>query len=40
MVHPEVVAVMREEGIDLASAKPQFLSEELARQGKLLVTMG
>jgi arsenate reductase len=25
-VHPEVVEVMREEGIDLASAKPQFLS--------------
>jgi arsenate reductase len=39
-VHPEVVAVMREEGIDLASAKPQFLSEELARRGTLLVTMG
>jgi len=38
-VHPEVVAVMREEGIDLASAKPQFLSEEPARQGTLLVTM-
>jgi len=39
-VHPEVVAVMREEGIDLASAKPQLLSEGLARQGTLLVTMG
>jgi len=39
-VHPEVVQVMREEGIDLATAKPQFLSEELARQATLLVTMG
>jgi arsenate reductase (thioredoxin) len=39
-VHPEVVEVMREEGIDLAYAKPQFLSEELVRHGTLLVTMG
>jgi len=39
-VHPEVVQVMREEGIDLTGAKPQFLSEELAQQATLLVTMG
>ncbi len=39
-VHPEVVQVMREEGIDLTGVKPQFLSEELARQASLLVTMG
>jgi arsenate reductase (thioredoxin) len=39
-VHPEVVEVMREEGIDLGGSKPQFLSEELARQGTLLITMG
>lgn len=39
-VHPEVVQVMREEGIDLTGVKPQFLSEELARQGTLLITMG
>jgi arsenate reductase len=39
-VHPGVVEVMREEGIDLAGIKPQFLSEELARQGTLLITMG
>jgi arsenate reductase (thioredoxin) len=39
-VHPEVVQVMREEGIDLSGVKPQFLSEELARQATLLVTMG
>lgn len=39
-VHPEVVQVMREEGIDLSGVKPQFLSEELARQANLLITMG
>jgi arsenate reductase (thioredoxin) len=39
-VHPEVVQVMLEEGIDLTGVKPQFLSEELARQATLLVTMG
>jgi arsenate reductase len=39
-VHPEVVEVMREESIDLAGVKPQFLSEELARQATLLITMG
>lgn len=39
-VHPEVVQVMREEGIDLNDTKPQFLSEDVARQATLLVTMG
>lgn len=39
-VHPEVVQVMREVGIDLSGVKPQFLSEELAQQATLLVTMG
>jgi arsenate reductase len=39
-VHPEVVEVMREEGIDLTGINPQVLSEELARQGTLLITMG
>ena len=39
-VHPEVVQVMREEGIDLNGVKPQFLSAELAQQATLLVTMG
>jgi arsenate reductase (thioredoxin) len=39
-VHPEVVQVMREEGIDLAGVKPQFLSEDIARRANLLVTMG
>jgi len=39
-VHPEVVQVMREEGIDLTGVRPQFLSTELAQQATLLITMG
>ena len=39
-VHPEVVTAMQEVGIDLASGKPQFLSEDLAKSATLLVTMG
>lgn len=39
-VHPEVLAVMREIGIDLSSAKPQKLTDELARDAQLLITMG
>ena len=39
-IHPEVLAAMQEIGIDLSSAKPQKLTEELARQAQLLITMG
>lgn len=39
-VHPEVVQVMKEEGIDLTNVKPQFLSNDLAQKATLLVTMG
>ena len=39
-VHPEVVTVMREEGIDLSSARPRKLTPELAAEAQLLVTMG
>jgi arsenate reductase len=39
-VHPEVVAVMREVGIDVSGAKPMLLTDELARDATLLVTMG
>lgn len=39
-VHPEVVTVMQELGIDLSQAKPQKLSEDLARDAALLITMG
>ncbi len=39
-VHPEVVSVMREEGLDLTEARPQKLTSELASQAQLLITMG
>jgi arsenate reductase (thioredoxin) len=39
-VHPEVVAMMREVGIDLSAAKPQKLTTELAAGTSVLVTMG
>jgi len=39
-VHPEVVEVMREKGIDIANAKPQRLTDDLARQAHWLITMG
>jgi arsenate reductase len=39
-VHPEVVDVMREIGIDLATKRPQKLTEELAGGASLLITMG
>jgi arsenate reductase len=39
-VHAEVVAVMRERGIDLSDGKPQKLTEALAATAQWLVTMG
>ena len=39
-VHPEVVEAMREAGIDLDGVVPQELTEDLARQAQVLVTMG
>lgn len=39
-VHPEVLKVMKEVGIDLSDARPQKLTDELAREAQLLVTMG
>lgn len=39
-VHPEVVQVMGEIGIDLSEVKPQKLTEELASSASVLVTMG
>jgi arsenate reductase len=39
-VHPEVVTVMRELGIDLADRTPQPLTDELARWAGVVVTMG
>jgi arsenate reductase (thioredoxin) len=39
-VHPEVVEVMRELGIDLADRKPKLLTQDLAEQADVIVTMG
>jgi arsenate reductase (thioredoxin) len=39
-VHPEVAAVMQELGIDLSAVRPQKLTDALASQAQLLVTMG
>ena len=39
-VHPEVVEVMREEGIDLSARRPQRLSVEAAERADVVVTMG
>jgi arsenate reductase (thioredoxin) len=39
-VHPEIVQVMRELGIDLADRVPRALSVELAQQADVVVTMG
>src|ERR1700730_691326 len=39
-VHPEVLAVMQEIGIDLSAATPQKLTQELANDAALLITMG
>jgi arsenate reductase len=39
-VHPVVVEAMREVGIDLAHAKPQKLTAELAQDAEMLITMG
>jgi arsenate reductase len=39
-VHPEVVEVMRELGIDLADRTPQRLTQELAARADVVVTMG
>ncbi len=39
-VHPEVVDVMREIGIDLSAREPRLLTRELAGQADVVVTMG
>jgi arsenate reductase len=39
-VHPEVVAVMKEVGVDLAGAPTSKLTTELAQRAQLLITMG
>ncbi len=39
-VHPEVVEVMRELGVDLSDRVPRRLTQELAEQADVVVTMG
>ena len=39
-VHPEVLDAMRELGVDLSAVRPQRLTEQLARQARVLITMG
>lgn len=39
-VHPEVLTVMQETGIDLSGAEPRLLTPELAKGARYLVTMG
>jgi protein-tyrosine-phosphatase len=39
-VHPEVVEVMQEVGVDLADVRPVRLTRELAEQADVVVTMG
>jgi arsenate reductase len=39
-VHPEVLQVMNELGIDLSDRTPRLLTRELAEQADLVITMG
>jgi arsenate reductase len=39
-VHPEVLEAMREVGVDVSAAVPQMLTEALAREATMLITMG
>jgi arsenate reductase (thioredoxin) len=39
-VHPEVQEAMKEVGIDLSGATPQLLSDAIAADAQLLITMG
>jgi arsenate reductase (thioredoxin) len=39
-VHAEVRTAMQELGIDLSSARPRLLTDDVARDAKMIVTMG
>lgn len=39
-VHPVVIEVMREVGIELSKVQPTLLTDELASQADLFITMG
>jgi arsenate reductase (thioredoxin) len=40
LVHPEVIAVMKERGVDVSANVPQKLTPELASTANWLITMG
>jgi protein-tyrosine-phosphatase len=39
-IHPEVVIAMREIGVDLSNARPQYLSSDICEDAHILITMG
>ena len=39
-IHPNVLTVMREDGIDITTRVPQRLTDELARWADVVITMG
>ncbi|RKH50974.1 low molecular weight phosphatase family protein [Corallococcus aberystwythensis] len=39
-LHPEVLATMKEMGVDLGDAKPQRLTPELVKSAQIMVTLG
>lgn len=39
-VHPNVVAAMREAGIDLSAARPRRLEDDAVREADVVITMG
>jgi arsenate reductase len=39
-IHPNVVVVMKEEGLDLSDRVPRLLNDDLARWADIVVTMG
>ena len=39
-VHPEVLEAMNEVGVDLSSATPRKLTDDVAREASMLITMG
>ena len=40
IVNPVVVQAMKEKGIDISRNKPKMLSQEMANQADLIITMG
>ena len=39
-VHPEVIDVLKERGLDIGHVAPQRLTDALAQQAQVLITMG